>query len=260
MLVMSEGGILAGRKAIITGGAGRRGIGFATARMFARHGGDCAILDLARAKPQQAAEEITAECGGNHCGVDCDVTDKAQSESAVAQAAQQLGGADILVNNAGFSQPVKTEQIGDDDYDAIMNVHLRACLRMSQQVLQHFRRAGGGAIVNLSSISAVRGGGIFGGPHYSAAKAGIIGLTRAMAREFAPENIRVNAVAPSLIGTDIFGGNISEERMRDIRDDVPMGRLGEPDDVAGVLLFLASDLAGYVTGEVIKITGGSHIG
>ncbi len=252
--------LLTDKTAVITGGSGRRGIGFATARMFARHGCHCVVLDLESANPEQAAAEISAEFGGAHVGIVCDVRDAAMSASAIAHAAEPLGRLDILINNAGFSQPLKTEEIGDADYEAMMDVHVRACLRMSSAVLPYMRRANGGAIVNMSSISAIRGGGIFGGPHYSAAKAGIIGITRAMAREFASENIRINAVAPSLIQTDIYGDNITEDRMAKIIAEIPMGRLGKPDDVAGVLLFLASDLASYVTGEVIKITGGSHIG
>ena len=245
---------------MITGGAGRRGIGFATARMFARHGAACAILDLESAKPEDAAAAVADEFGGKHCGVAFDALDGDSCRAAVERAAAALGRLDILVNNAGFSQPLKTEEIGDADFDAIINIHLRACLKTAQAAVPHLRRAGGGAIVNMSSISAIRGGGIFGGPHYSAAKAGVIGLTRAMAREFAPDNIRVNAVAPSLIQTDIFAGKMSAERLAQIAAEIPMGRVGNPDDAAGVLLFLASGLAGYVTGEVIQVTGGSHIG
>ena len=252
--------LLDGKAAVITGGAGRRGIGFAAARMFARHGAACAVLDLESAKPEDAAADIGGEFGGRHFGLAFDALDGDSCGAAVGRAAAALGRLDILVNNAGFSQPLKTEEIGDADFESIVNVHLRACLKTAQAAVPHFRRAGGGAIVNLSSISAIRGGGIFGGPHYSAAKAGVMGLTRAMAREFAPENIRVNAVAPSLIETDIFAGKMPAERLAQIAADIPMGRIGRPDDVAGVLLFLASDLAGYVTGEVIKITGGSHIG
>lgn len=252
--------LLDNKAAVITGGAGRRGIGFAAVRMFARHGARCAILDLESANPQQAAEDIARECGGQHVGVAFDARDGDSCQAAVNAAAAALGGLDILVNNAGFSQSLQAADIGDGDFDAIVNIHLRAALKTAQAALPHFRAAAGGSIVNLSSISAIRGGGIFGGAHYSAAKAGVIGLTRALAREWAPHNIRVNAVAPSLIETNIFAGQMPPERLADIAAAVPMGRLGQPDDVAGVLLFLASGLAGYVTGEVIQITGGSHIG
>lgn len=252
-------GLLAGKTAVITGGAGRRGIGYATARLFAEHGCRCALLDLPAAAPAAAAAALPAANGGGHVGLVCDVAD-AGVVSVFNAAAAALGGVNILVNNAGFSQPLKLEEITDADYDAIMDVHLRACLRLSQAAAAKMRRSGGGVIVNLSSISAVRGGGIFGGPHYSAAKAGVIGLTRALARELAADGIRVNAVAPSLISTDIFGDKLGAERMRDIAADIPMGRVGAPADVAGVVLFLASDLAAYVTGEVINVTGGSHIG
>ena len=258
--VMTSEKLLAGKAAVVTGGAGRRGIGFATVRMFARHGARCAVLDLASADPESAAQDVANEFGGTHIGIVCDVRDGDACRSAVDQAAEALGRLDILVNNAGTSQSLKTEQIGDAEFDAMIDIHLRACLKTSQAAVPHFRKAGGGAIVNLSSISAVRGGGIFGGPHYSAAKAGVIGLTRATARELAPENIRANAVAPSLVETDILAGRMDSARKAAVASEVPMGRVGTPDDVAGVLLFLASDLAAYVTGEVVNITGGAHIG
>ena len=138
-------------------------------------------------------------------------------------------------------------------------MNLRGTLYMAQAVIPGMRAHKAGAIVNLSSVSAQRGGGIFGGPHYSAAKAGILGLTKAMARELAPDGIRVNAICPGFIATDITGGKLTPDMMTQILSGIPMGRAGEASDVAGCCLFLASDLAAYVTGSEVDVNGGSLI-
>jgi NAD(P)-dependent dehydrogenase (short-subunit alcohol dehydrogenase family) len=130
---------------------------------------------------------------------------------------------------------------------------------MSQAIIPHMRERRSGSIVNISSVSAQRGGGIFGGPHYSAAKAGILGLTKAMARELAPDGVRANAVCPGFIATDITGGRLTDEMMATILDGIPMGRAGAAGDVAGCCLFLASDLSAYVTGSEVDVNGGSLI-
>jgi NAD(P)-dependent dehydrogenase (short-subunit alcohol dehydrogenase family) len=164
-----------------------------------------------------------------------------------------------LVNNAGVTQPKRIDQITISDYDIVMDVSLRGAFLCSQAVLPFMRQCGRGSIICISSVSAKRGGGIFGGPHYSAAKAGMLGLARALARDLAPENIRVNAIAPGLVDTDITGGQISAERMAAIIKDIPLGRIAQPLDIARACLFFASSLAGYVTGEVMDVNGGSHI-
>jgi NAD(P)-dependent dehydrogenase (short-subunit alcohol dehydrogenase family) len=130
---------------------------------------------------------------------------------------------------------------------------------MSQALIPHFRERRSGVIVCLASVAAQRGGGIFGGPHYAASKGGVLARAKAMARELAQDGIRVNAVAPSMIDTDIYHGLLSDERREEVRQSIPMGRLGEARDVAGACLFLASDLSSYVTGTVIDVNGGSHI-
>ena len=140
-----------------------------------------------------------------------------------------------------------------------MSANLRGTLYMLQAVIPHFRARKAGAIVCLASVAAQRGGGLFGGPHYAAAKGGVLALAKAMARELAPDGIRVNAVAPSVIDTDTFGGRMTEAERAQLRDAVPLGRLGAADDVAGVCLFLVSSLSAYVTGAVIDVNGGSLI-
>jgi len=157
---------------VITGGAGINGLGFATARKMADHGARVVIVDLERAEPAAAA----ARLGGVHIGVVGDVTDKAACDAAAGAALKAFGRIDILVNNAGITQPVKTLDITGPDYDRILDVSLRGSLYMSQAVLPTMRTQRSGSIVCISSVSAQRGGGIFGGPHYSAAKAGVLGL------------------------------------------------------------------------------------
>jgi NAD(P)-dependent dehydrogenase (short-subunit alcohol dehydrogenase family) len=247
--------LLTDKVALITGGAGPNGLGYATARMMAAHGARVVILDLERADPAGAA----AQLGKQHLGVIADVTDKASCDLAAKSVLETCGRIDILVNNAGITQPRKTADITGADYDAVLDVSLRGTLYMSQAVLPAMRAAKSGAIVCISSVSAQRGGGILGGPHYSAAKAGVLGLARAMAREYGNDNIRINCVTPGLIATDINKGLIPPERMAGILEQIPLNRIGGPDDVAGCVVFLASDLAKYCTGVTLDVNGGMLI-
>ncbi len=247
--------LLKDKIAIVTGAASARGLGKATARLFAEHGANVAILDLSA----DAASAAAADLGEGHIGVACDVTSKAACEAAVAAVTERLGPVDILVNNAGITQPLRIMDIAPGNYDAVLDVNLRGTLYMSQALIPAMRERGSGAIVNISSVSAQRGGGIFGGPHYSAAKAGILGLTKAMARELAPAGVRVNAVCPGFIATDITAGKLTPDMMDGILAGIPMGRAGEASDVAGCCLFLASDLSAYVTGSEVDVNGGSLI-
>ncbi|AUH32239.1 SDR family NAD(P)-dependent oxidoreductase [Paracoccus tegillarcae] len=248
-------GLLDGRYAAITGAAGPRGLGRAMAQIFADHGATIAVLDL----DVQQAQAVAAELGPDHVGLACDVTDKAACDAAMSELIGRWGRIDILVNNAGITQPLKLMQIEAQNYDAVLDVNLRGTLYASQAVIPQMRQQNSGAIVNISSVSAQRGGGIFGGPHYSAAKAGILGLTKAMARELAPDGIRVNAICPGFIGTDITAGKLTPEMKEQIIAGIPMGRVGDARDVAGCALFLASDLSAYVTGSEVDVNGGSLI-
>ena len=247
--------LLKDRVAIVTGGAGINGLGFATARMLAAHGASVVILDLAGANPAGAA----AELGPRHLGVVADVTNREQCEAAAQAALERFGRIDILFANAGITQPRKTLDISAADYDAVLDVSLRGTLLMAQAVLPAMQAQKHGSIVCTSSVSAQRGGGILGGPHYSAAKAGVLGLMRAMAREFGPEGIRVNAITPGLIATDIIKGKLTEERKGEIATDIPLARLGRADDIAGAVVFLASDLSAYCTGVTLDVNGGMLI-
>ncbi|HET9977477.1 MAG TPA: SDR family NAD(P)-dependent oxidoreductase [Burkholderiaceae bacterium] len=247
--------LLTDKVAVITGGAGVNGLGFATAKMMAAHGARVAILDLERADPRGAA----ARLGPDHVGIVADVTDKASCERAAHAVLGACGRIDILVNNAGITQPRKVAEITAADYDAVLDVSLRGTLYMSQAVLPSMRAQKSGSIVCISSVSAQRGGGILGGPHYSAAKAGVLGLARAMARECGIDGVRVNCVTPGLIATDINKGLIPEDRMKGILEQIPLARIGEPNDVAGCVVFLASDLSKYCTGVTLDVNGGMLI-
>ncbi|GGD19539.1 SDR family NAD(P)-dependent oxidoreductase [Aureimonas glaciei] len=247
--------LLQGKFAVISGAASARGIGLATARRFAAEGARVAILDIDAA----AAETAAASLGEGHIGLGCDVTDSGACRDAVAAVLSAFGRIDILINNAGITQKIKLLDIGIADWSRIMDVNLTGVLLLSQAVIPAMQAQGGGSIACMSSVSAQRGGGIFGGPHYSAAKAGVLGLAKAMAREFGPDKIRVNCVTPGLIETDITGGMLTDEMRLDIRKNIPLDRLGSADDVAGIYLFLASDLSAYVTGATIDVNGGMLI-
>ena len=247
--------LLQGKFAVVTGAASKRGLGKATAKLFAEHGATVAILDLDEA----AAKEAAADLGPQHVGMGCDVTDLDGVKAVMDKLAATWGAIDILVNNAGITQPLKIMEIAPKNYDAVLDVNLRGTLYCSQAVIPHMRSRKEGKIVNLSSVSAQRGGGIFGGPHYSAAKAGVLGLTKAMARELAPDTVRVNAICPGFIATDITAGLLTPEKLVEIKAGIPMGRPGTAEDVAGCALFLASDLSAYVTGSEVDVNGGSLI-
>ncbi|MCR9111478.1 glucose 1-dehydrogenase [Marivita sp. XM-24bin2] len=248
--------LLSGKTAIITGAASARGLGKATAILFAEHGCRVAILDLDGDAAQAAAGDLP---GADHIGLACDVTDSTACLKLATHVEAKFGAVDILVNNAGITQPLKLMEIAPENYDAVLDVNLRGTLYMSQALIPHMRERKQGSIVNMSSVSAQRGGGIFGGPHYSAAKAGILGLTKAMARELAPDNVRANAICPGFIDTDITAGKLTPQMRQMVLDGIPMGRAGAAKDVAGCALFLASDLSAYVTGSEVDVNGGSLI-
>jgi NAD(P)-dependent dehydrogenase (short-subunit alcohol dehydrogenase family) len=247
--------LLKNRTAVITGAASLRGIGRRTAQIFAEQGARVAILDL----DANAAHEAAQSLGEGHIGLACNVTDRESCFAAAAQVLAAFGQVDILVNNAGITQPVKLMDIQPRDYEAITDVSLRGTLYMSQALVPHFRSRQSGSIICMSSVSAQRGGGIFGGPHYSAAKAGVLGLAKAMARELGADNIRVNSITPGLIQTDITSGKLTDQMRTDILKGIPLNRLGDAADVGNACLFLASDLSTYLTGITLDVNGGMLI-
>lgn len=247
--------LMNGKVAIVTGAASLRGIGRRTAQLFAEHGAKVIIMDL----NEDAAKEAARAIGDDHMGIAGNVVSQDDCKRVAQAALDRYGTVDVLVNNAGITQPVKTLDITGDDYERVTDVSLRGTLYMSQAVLPTMTANGSGSIVCLSSVSAQRGGGIFGGPHYSAAKAGVLGLARAMAREFGPSGVRVNSVTPGLIQTDITAGKLTDDMRAEILKGIPLNRLGEAGDVANACLFLASDLSSYLTGVTLDVNGGMLI-
>jgi len=244
---------LDGRIAVVTGAGSQVGIGRAVARLFADAGARLGLLDVDAAGVSTLARELP----GEHLGVECDVTDAANVRQAIAEVGSALGPVSVLVNNAGVTQRRAFSDISGDDYDHVVDVSLRGGFLCSQEVLPSMKKFGG-SIVFVSSVSAENGGGLFGGAHYCSAKAGLIGLTRALAKELAPYAIRANAVAPGVVDTDITHGELTPEGKREIATTVPLGRLGTPMDVAACCLFLACDASSYVTGEVLNVNGGIY--
>jgi NAD(P)-dependent dehydrogenase (short-subunit alcohol dehydrogenase family) len=246
--------LLKDKVCVLTGAASARGLGRASAQMMADHGAYIVIADLDGEAAAAAAADITK----SGFGIACDVTDPAACRHVAEEVLERAGGIDVLVNNAGITQQLKTMDISQDDYDKVLDVSLRGTLNMSQAVIPSMRSRRSGSIVCMASVSGQQGGGLFGGPHYCAAKAGVMGLVRAMAKEFGPDGIRVNSIAPSWIDTGITVG-MSDEKRAEIIGNVPLGRGGEAEDVAGVVVFLASELAAYVTGTTIDVNGGSYL-
>ncbi|HBW6838061.1 TPA: SDR family oxidoreductase [Klebsiella pneumoniae] len=258
--------LLKDKVAIITGAASARGLGFATAKLFAENGAKVVIIDL----NGEASKTAAAALGEGHLGLAANVADEVQVQAAnvadevqvqaaIEQILAKYGRVDVLVNNAGITQPLKLMDIKRANYDAVLDVSLRGTLLMSQAVIPTMRAQKSGSIVCISSVSAQRGGGIFGGPHYSAAKAGVLGLARAMARELGPDNVRVNCITPGLIQTDITAGKLTDDMTANILAGIPMNRLGDAIDIARAALFLGSDLSSYSTGITLDVNGGMLI-
>ena len=247
--------LLKDKVAIVTGAASLRGIGWATAKRFADEGARVALLDLDAAAAQRAAREI----GTAHRGYACDVRDEAACRETVQAILRDFGQADILVNNAGVSQAHRLMDSTGQDWDLVMDVSARGAYNMARATVPHMRSRRTGSIVCMGSVAAQRGGGILGGPHYSAAKGAAQALAKAMARELAPDGIRANAVAPGLVDTDLLIGKMDDGGKRKVAETTPLGRLATPLDIANACLFLASDLSAYVTGVVLDVNGGLHI-
>ena len=231
--------LLRGKTAVISGAASPRGIGLATARRFAAEGARVAILDIDGAAAETAARSLDQGPGEPHLGIACNVADQASCAKAIETVIGAFGRIDILINNAGVTQPVKFLEITPSDWDRIQDVNLKGILFLSQAVIPHMRKRKSGSIACMSSVSAQRGGGIFGGPHYSAAKAGVLGLAKAMAREFGPDGIRViGTVGPAQQnGVRELGATPIDYR----NSDVP-ARVRElaPDGVAAVFARVSS--------------------
>jgi NAD(P)-dependent dehydrogenase (short-subunit alcohol dehydrogenase family) len=249
---------LTDRIAIVTGAGSRNGIGRATALALAGQGADVAVCDLDRPGVEETADGIR-KLDRRALSLVVDVTRPEQVQGMMDAVEKAWGRIDILANIAGITQPIKVADTTPEDWDRITGVNMKGTFLCSKAAAAVMAKRQYGRIINMSSVSAKRGGGVFGGAHYSAAKAGILGFAKALAREVAADGITVNSIAPGLVLTDIRGGIESEEGQARLAADIPVRRLCRPDEIAAVVCFLASEEAGYITGEDIDINGGSHM-
>ncbi len=241
---------LSGRTAFVTGGT--RGIGLAIARRLHAAGAAVAVVG----RDAVRAEATAAGLGVRAAGFACDVTDPAQVESAIAAAEQALAPIDILVNNAGVTRDNILLRLSEDDWDAVLDANLKGAFHTTRAVLKGMMKRRAGRIINIGSVVGITGNK--GQANYAASKAGLIGFTKSVAREYAGRGILVNCVAPGFIATDMTAA-LPEAARATLLQDIALGRLGDPDDVAGAVLFFASDLARYVTGQVLVVDGGMVI-
>ncbi|MGE4282445.1 MAG: 3-oxoacyl-ACP reductase family protein [Clostridia bacterium] len=248
---------LNGRVAIITGSGSKKGIGRAIALCLAEKGADIVIADMNPEGAKEVAEEVRA-LGRKAIAVVANVTDQDSVQQMVDETLKTFGKVDILVNNAGITQPITTLDMTLEDWERILKVNLTGTFLCSKAVMKPMMEKKYGRIVNISSVSGKRGGGVYGGSHYSAAKAGILGFAKALAREVVEYGVTVNSVAPGLVATDIRVG-LSMDKERAIWETIPMKRPGTATEIAETVAFLASEGASYITGEDIDVNGGSHM-
>jgi 3-oxoacyl-[acyl-carrier protein] reductase len=248
---------LTNRVAIVTGSGSPKGIGRTIAKALAKQGAAVVIADLNIEGVKDTVNVIEAE-GGKAYGVELDVTSKESVDAMIEKVLAEYGRIDILVNNAGISQKATVEEMTLEDVKRIFNVNMFGLFLCSQAVIKPMKEQKFGRIINISSVSAKRGGGIFGGAHYSASKAAVLGFSKNMAREVAQYGITVNSVAPGLINTEIWK-SLPKEQAQTVIDGIPMGRPGETEEIASTVAFLASEEASYITGEEIDINGGQHM-
>jgi NAD(P)-dependent dehydrogenase (short-subunit alcohol dehydrogenase family) len=246
------------RTAVLTGAGSPRGIGRATAGRLAREGWAVAILDIDGDAAKAAAEDIGAQ-GVKTIGVAADVSDRESVNAAIQEVESAMPPIFGLVNLAGISSPTEFMDETVEGWDRVFAINMRGTFLVTQRVLTGMIERKMGRIVSISSISAQRGGGTYSKVAYSASKAGILGFTRALAREMGPHNITVNAVAPGPIDTDIMGGTLTEERKAQMSEGIMVGRVGTREEVAALISFLMGEDAGFITAATVDINGGLQV-
>lgn len=242
---------LSGQVAMVTGGS--RGIGLAVAGRLCSAGAHVALVARDEGRVNDAVAELTGQGCGRAIGAPADVADPAAIEAAIASIEKELGPIDILVNNAGLTRDGILVRMSEADWDRVLDVNLKGAFLTIKQVARGMMKRRKGRIINITSIIGLTGNR--GQANYAASKAGLIGLTKAVARELASRHVLVNAVAPGFIDTDLTS-DLPEPARQALIDQIPLQHLGNPGDVAGAVLFLASDLAGYITGQVLVVDGG----
>lgn len=240
-----------GRVAVVTGAA--RGIGRAIAKKLAFLGADVVVADMLADLAQVTASEIADLTQRNTLAIKVDVTDNKSARELIDQTMKQFGRVDILVNNAGVTRDMLILRMEEADWDAVMNVNLKGVFNCSKAVIRPMMKQRYGRIVNITSVSGQAGQA--GQTNYSASKAGVIGFTKALAREVASRQITVNAVAPGMIPTSLTN-DLSDELKKTILSATPVGRMGKPEEIAAAVVFLASEEAAYITGQVLGVDGG----
>lgn len=241
-------------KTVIVTGAGQ-GMGKAVALAFGSEGAGVVICDIHDEAAQQVAREIESN-GGKSLWTNTDVSDKVQVDSMIAKAINEFGTIDVLVNNAGLLYSTPVDEISEDEWDLVLRVNLKSVFLCSRAVLPVMKAKKNGKIVNMSS-SAGRSTSELGGAHYTTSKAGLLGFSRHLARETAPYGINVNAICPGLICTPMISSDVCREKLEYFIGQIPMKRLGKPEEAADLVLFLSSEQAAYITGATIDFNGGS---
>ncbi len=249
--------LLEGKVALVTASAGA-GIGNAVARLFAQEGAQVVVSDAHARRTQEAAEALSKEIGREIPGYELDVSNEEMAGAVVKDVQQRYGRIDILFNNAGINKLVPIWEMPAETWDFVMGITLRGQFLMTRAVLPKMIENKFGRIVNVASVAGYSGS-TGGEAHYSAAKAGVMGFTRAVAAETAKHGVRVNAIAPGLIYNPFLERIYPPEFFERARASAPMGRVGEPPDIAKVALFLVSELSDYVTGEVLTVAGGTYM-
>lgn len=250
------------RTAVVTGAGSPRGIGRATAARLIRDGWSVALLDIDGAAARQAANDLTNAALSSAVqvlGIEVDISDSSSVDTAISRVEGNMPPVVALANIAGISSPTPFLEVTTEEWDRVLAVNLRGTMLTSQRLLQGMIDRHLGRIVNVSSVSAQRGGGTYSKVAYSASKAGIIGLTRALAREVGEHGVTVNVVSPGPVDTDIMGGTLTEERKAELSADLLVGRVGTVDEIAALLVFLMGEDAGYITAATYDINGGLQV-